>query len=552
MLQFQIFIISILLIFFLTPIFIRYLNKYQILDTPNDRKIHEISTPRLGGVVLFVITFLQFMIYRENFSSINLAFWGLIILLICGICDDIFDINFKIKFFFQIIASLFLIFSIIYSNQINFNIINVSLPNIISITILFIFIIGSINSINLLDGLDGLVTGYIIISLLFIVFLNLKINNSVDILSIALLGSLFGFIKYNAFPARIFLGDSGALALGYFIVWKIILLSYSINLNNFDIMIPIILLSLPNLDTLKVMYKRLKSKNNLFSPDKIHLHHELLNLKIKHKNVVLLIHLLNLFYIVSLLVYLKIDKLFGLSIYLPLLFFQLNFVRIFKALKEDSRFINILLKKDNLLNGIKEFYIKILLPLSYIAVIIFSWKLISSLNINIYDRSFIFLIFIQLILLIMIIINKIKTNIYSNFYIFLNILLLVFYAIWKSRFILNNMLYNKLNLVIFIPLVFITFFIGIFALNKNNFVKKGNHFLTGSDNFIIILTICLEIFRQIIDLGDIISVLSFSVLISMILYFWFRVVINIKPNSVKYLFFFMVFIPFYFLFGFVK
>lgn len=273
---------------FLVPFLINYLVLKKLLDQPGPRKIHAYGIPRLGGAVIFFTALLVIAIFYPDFSkAFPLLFAGLI-LFILGIIDDLKSIRWKIKLFFQIIAvTITVLFFKNFSN--NIYLFGALLPPIIGIPLFFFFILGTINSINLMDGLDGLVSGFslIVFSVIFLLSYLLK-NQLLMVLSVTMVGALLGFLKFNSNPAKIFLGDSGSLFLGYSLVASSIYLSI-MKYGYLELAPPIMLLALPIIDTLKVMVLRIVHKKSPFLPDKNHLHHIIFGKNIRHKIVVFLI-----------------------------------------------------------------------------------------------------------------------------------------------------------------------------------------------------------------------------------------------------------------------
>jgi UDP-GlcNAc:undecaprenyl-phosphate GlcNAc-1-phosphate transferase len=164
------------------------------------------------------------------------------------------------------------------------------IPSPLDKAVLFIFIVGVINAINLYDGLDGLVTSFALLISFVSFYFGWELNNQfLLILSAALIGSLIGFLKYNIFPAKIFLGDSGSLTLGFFLVTAVLISSTSPANKNIDLTFSIILIAVPVVDTLRVMTARIMNLKNPFMPDLSHIHHIILNSNINYKGVLLIL-----------------------------------------------------------------------------------------------------------------------------------------------------------------------------------------------------------------------------------------------------------------------
>ena len=155
--------------------------------------------------------------------------------------------------------------------------------------ILIFWIVGVTNSINLIDGLDGLACGVSLIALVTFFILGLRQNlETLSLISIALAGSILAFLRFNFYPAKMFLGDSGSTFAGFMLASVGVL--WVLNSGNaFFILIPIIVLALPIFDTLFAIWRRYRSHHPIFQADKGHLHHRLLARGIAHKNVVFIL-----------------------------------------------------------------------------------------------------------------------------------------------------------------------------------------------------------------------------------------------------------------------
>src|SRR5699024_10392748 len=145
------------------------------------------------------------------------------------------------------------------------------------------------NVINLIDGLDGLAGGVSSIFLVTLGFMAVMMGDMfVLTISLILIGSTLGFLVYNFYPAKIFMGDTGALFLGY-VIALLSLLGFK-NVTFFSLIIPVIILGVPISDTLFAMVRRFVQKRSIVAPDRQHLHHRLLNLGFSHRQSVLIIY----------------------------------------------------------------------------------------------------------------------------------------------------------------------------------------------------------------------------------------------------------------------
>lgn len=284
-------IIAFAVSYILTPYLAQVGKKQNMVDLPNHRKIHEAAIPNLGGIVIFFGFLLSLLFIVQIEGQIKILLAAGVIILLLGIVDDIADLSPKHKFIIQMVPALMVIISnsdlinIFINNQLK----SFDLLGYLLYPILILWIVGVTNSINLIDGLDGLACGVSIITLITFFVLGLQQNfETLNLISIALAGSMLAFLKFNFYPAKIFLGDSGSTFSG-FILASLGALWVLKSENAFFVFIPLIVLALPIFDTLFAIYRRYRSHQPIFQADKKHLHHRLLSRGISHKNVVLIL-----------------------------------------------------------------------------------------------------------------------------------------------------------------------------------------------------------------------------------------------------------------------
>ncbi|MGE5429945.1 MAG: glycosyltransferase family 4 protein [Syntrophomonadaceae bacterium] len=255
---------------------IRYLTKIKVVDLPGNRRIHTAIIPRMGGLLVYLSAALTVVFLSDELDSIRLLMVAANVILMVGFFDDILGLSYMVKIWGQFLACLLIL---IYLNEQYAELIyfDIAIPHPLDYLILIAFIVGGINAINFMDGIDGLVSGFSVLT--FSVILTLSVFYGFDLLillSVSLLGSLMGFLKYNRFPARIFLGDTGSLILGFFLITSSLLISVKMNKGVLDLTFPAILLAVPLTDAIRVIITRILRKKSPFLPDKMHLHHLLL------------------------------------------------------------------------------------------------------------------------------------------------------------------------------------------------------------------------------------------------------------------------------------
>ena len=284
-------IIAFVVSYILTPYLARVGKKQNMVDLPDHRKVHEEAIPNLGGIVIFFGFLLSLLFIVQIEGQVKTLMVGGVIILLLGIVDDIADLSPKHKFIIQMIPALIVI--IYNSDLINSFIVNqlksLDLLGYLLYPVLIFWIVGVTNSINLIDGLDGLACGVSIITLITFFVLGLNQNfETLNLISIALAGSMLAFLKFNFYPSKIFLGDSGSTFSGFMLA-SIGALWVLKSENVFFIFIPIIILALPIFDTLFAILRRYRGHHPIFQADKGHLHHRLLARGLSHKNAVLLL-----------------------------------------------------------------------------------------------------------------------------------------------------------------------------------------------------------------------------------------------------------------------
>lgn len=306
-----------------TPFIMKLAVRIGATDKPNLRKVHQNIMPRLGGLAIFIGVAAGFFVsglYTQRITGITV---GALLIIIIGILDDVYELSAKVKLIGQIIVA-----SVVVSTGLTIDFISIPFIDkynlgILAIPVTIFWIVAITNAINLIDGLDGLAAG---ISAIVIATIGIMagLAGKVMILSLALilLGSIIGFLFYNFYPAKIFMGDTGALFLGYSIsILSLLGLYKSVTL--FSFVVPIIILGVPIFDTTFAIIRRLVNKQSIVAPDKSHLHHRILAFGISHRNTVLIIYGFGILFSVSAVMFTS-ATLWGslLIIFLLLIFIQ--------------------------------------------------------------------------------------------------------------------------------------------------------------------------------------------------------------------------------------
>ena len=275
----------------LTPLVKMLAIRIGAVDTPNYRKVHARIMPRLGGLAIFGAFLIGYFILRPEDPTAPFIILGALMIIITGVLDDMFEITAKAKLLGQLIAAGIVIYGgldidfikLPFGGELDFGYLNIPLT--------ILWIVGITNAINLIDGLDGLAAGVSTIALITIAGMDLMVGNAFVFAMASILAvSALGFLFYNFHPAKIFMGDTGALFLGFMIA-VLALMGFK-NITVISLVIPIIMLGVPISDTFFAIVRRYRMKQPLSAADKSHLHHCLLNVGFTHRQTVLIIYAL--------------------------------------------------------------------------------------------------------------------------------------------------------------------------------------------------------------------------------------------------------------------
>lgn len=286
------FFAALITVLIITPLVMKFAIKIGAIDKPNHRKVHMKVMPRLGGLAIFIgVAVGYFVGGLHNHQITGITVGGLLIVLI-GIFDDKYELSAKVKLLGQLVAAGVVVMSGLVIEFVHIPSIGTIEFGVWSIPITIFWIVGITNAINLIDGLDGLAAGVstiVIATIAVMAFIAGK--EMILLIALIFMGSTIGFLFFNFHPAKIFMGDTGALFLGYGIaVLSLLGLYKSVTL--FSFIVPILILGVPIFDTTYAIIRRIVNKKPIGSPDKSHLHHRLLALGFSHRNTVLVIYVL--------------------------------------------------------------------------------------------------------------------------------------------------------------------------------------------------------------------------------------------------------------------
>lgn len=285
------FIVGLFASILLVPSLMRVVGSLGFLDQPNPRKIHEHAIPRVGGIAIAVGVLLPTLLWAREDTWLSGCLLGALVIVIGGMWDDFKSLSQLKKAVFQLIAIAIVIYSGIRIEHVPFFGLD-PVPEWVSYPLTVLFLMGITNATNLFDGLDGLAGGCVLLSLGMIAAFSYGAGgNVITLVALATIGATLGFLRFNTYPASVFMGDSGSQLLGFTAaVLSILLIEKTHAGLNFGI--PLLILGLPILDTAMVIALRLKSGHSPFRPDNRHLHHQLLKLGVNHASAVAILYLI--------------------------------------------------------------------------------------------------------------------------------------------------------------------------------------------------------------------------------------------------------------------
>ena len=319
------------------PIIIHFCNKHNIYDYHDARKVHSGNISRLGGVGIvfaFLVSASLYLVFTTQLSitkTLPILIAGLIIF-VFGFLDDILTLSAWLKLIVQLAAS-----ALVTINGYRFTqIFGWVLPTPISFILTFGWILGVINAYNLIDGLDGLCGTLSFTAVVTLGILYSLSNNMEAGICFILAGAIFGFLCFNWPPAKLFMGDDGSQFLGFIIA--VIPLYTSSDIFEYNkLLIMLILTSFPVFDTIAAIWRRLRDKRPIMSPDRSHLHHKLLNIGYTKRQALHLIAFIQILLCCMVVLSFFIGKLKGTAMLLEGFIFMVIF---FSVIHYTNRTIN--------------------------------------------------------------------------------------------------------------------------------------------------------------------------------------------------------------------
>jgi UDP-N-acetylmuramyl pentapeptide phosphotransferase/UDP-N-acetylglucosamine-1-phosphate transferase len=296
------FLAAALISLLVTPFIRRVVDRLRIIDHPDERRTHASPLPRGGGIavaIAFVVVGGGLIVFgaalpgmpgHGSVSDVNLLglFGGGVLATFIGALDDRYDLRARWQFLGQLALAAVAVATAITVAKIGnpFGSEDIPFPALLGIGFTVVWVVGMVNSLNFIDGLDGLSSGIALIAAVTLGLLSLTqlVNEPlVAILCFVLAGGLLGFLRWNFHPAVIFQGSAGVMFMGYVLAVLAIL-------GSAKVVVALLVLAVPIIDTFWVIVRRVSSGRSPFSPDRGHIHHRLLDLGLSHRSTVLLIY----------------------------------------------------------------------------------------------------------------------------------------------------------------------------------------------------------------------------------------------------------------------
>lgn len=281
----------------ITPLVMKFAKQVGAMDIPDEKRhIHKAPTPRMGGLAIFLGFLLSVLVFANITTQVRGILLGAILIVVVGAIDDVLNLNAWLKFGVQIIAAVIAVLSGVLINVVSNPLLITSgqalTIGVLSVPVTILWIVGVTNSVNLIDGLDGLACGVSTIASLSMLAVSMLVsdaNSNVAIILAALCGACLGFLPYNLNPAKIFMGDTGALLLGYILATVSVIGMFKFYAI-ITFILPVLALAVPLLDTVFAFTRRMLNGQSPFTADRGHFHHRLLDIGLNQKQAVAVLY----------------------------------------------------------------------------------------------------------------------------------------------------------------------------------------------------------------------------------------------------------------------
>jgi len=312
-----VFFTAFVLSFFFTPVARNLAFKLGVLDVPkDDRKVHKEPIPYLGGAAIYASAILTMLIFSDlDKTAISIMLGGTVVFFV-GLMDDIKDISPKLKLAGQIIAALIAVYGGATINYFTNPLpgYDVIYLEYLSIPVSVLWIVGITNTINLIDGLDGLASGVAAISASTMMFMASVSGFDYILVECAVIaGASLGFLPYNFNPAKIFMGDTGSLFLGY-MLGVISIVGFLKTVTLAAIIIMVLVLGIPLFDTFFAIIRRIKNRRSIMEADRGHVHHRLLAKGFTQRQTVIILYIVSIIFGAAAIIFADSEPLEGILV----------------------------------------------------------------------------------------------------------------------------------------------------------------------------------------------------------------------------------------------
>lgn len=290
-------VVAFMISFAATPVVRSFAKQVGAIDIPdNKRHIHKQPIPRMGGLAIFIGFLLSVLLFANITPQVRGILLGAILIVVVGAIDDVMNLNAWLKFCVQIVAAVIAVLSGVIINVVSNPLLitgeQAITVGILAVPVTILWIVGVTNSVNLIDGLDGLACGVSAIASLSMLVVSMLVSNAnanVAVILAALCGGCLGFIPYNLNPAKIFMGDTGALLLGYILATASVIGMFKFYAI-VTFILPVLALAVPLSDTIFAFTRRILHGQSPFHADRGHFHHKLLDMGLSQKQAVAVLY----------------------------------------------------------------------------------------------------------------------------------------------------------------------------------------------------------------------------------------------------------------------
>jgi UDP-GlcNAc:undecaprenyl-phosphate GlcNAc-1-phosphate transferase len=332
-------IAAIIIVLLATPHIKRLAFRIGAVDEPNSRRINKVPIANIGGIAIFLGFWIAVFLFGELSTEVLWIFFASSIIMFAGFFDDILDLSPFLKLFIQVGAALMIV--VFGGVRIDFfrfpmtnNYINLG---VLAVPVSVLWIVGITNAINFIDGLDGLAAGTAGIAATTLVIVAFQQGYlAIALMLIALASSCFAFLKYNANPAKIFMGDTGAMTLG-FLLAALSVEGLMKSATTIAIFVPFLALGLPIFDSTFSIARRLLNGKSPFYADRGHLHHRLLDRGFDQKKAVRILYTASMLSGGIAIIFVTGINIFSVSLFVAILGFAMITFSQIRALQKQNK-----------------------------------------------------------------------------------------------------------------------------------------------------------------------------------------------------------------------